>query len=57
MSKKYDDFMKELEELFEKHKVYLCASEYDSLQVRDASDGDAFDYDCFDDMTKDIDLK
>lgn len=52
MSKKYDDFMKELEELFEKHKVYLCASEYDSLQVWDASDND-FDSDSYMDMTND----
>lgn len=57
MTKKYDDFMKELEELFEKHKVYLCASEYDSLQVWDASDNDFIDYGHFDDMTKDIDVK
>lgn len=36
MSKKYDHFMKELGELFEKHKVYLCNSGYDSFQVWDA---------------------
>jgi len=52
MTKKYNDFMKELEELCKKHEVYLCSSGYDSLQVWDASDGDAFDYDCFDDMTE-----
>ena len=35
MSKKYDDFIKELEALCKKHEVYLCTSCCDYLQVWD----------------------
>jgi len=39
MTKKYDDFMTELEALCRKHKVCISASGYDGLQVWDKSSG------------------
>ena len=39
MTKKFDDFVKALEELCKAHKVSLGASDYDTLQVWDLEDG------------------
>jgi len=35
MSKQYDSFMEELEQLMEKHSVAIFPSRYDSIQVWD----------------------
>ena len=55
MSKKYNDFTKELEGLCEKHKVYLITDDCRyALEVLDYCDSVTFDYYCFDDMTDDV---
>ena len=56
MTKKFDEFVVELEALCKKHEVVLSVSEYDALQVWDLKDyhkGEVISSCGIDDMTED----